>query len=109
MSQKINGKLQTRPFLPELNEALKKTALENGIAYWDLYNTMGGKDSMVKWVKAKPSLASSDYTHFTQNGANTVGEMLYTSLYNDYQIFKLDYQLSKLKNVNSNNQKKKKS
>lgn len=109
MSQKLNGKLQTRPFLPELNEALKKTALENGIAYWDLYNTMGGKDSMVKWVKAKPSLASSDYTHFTQKGANTVGEMLYTSLYNDYQIFKLDHQLSKLKNVDSKNQKKKKS
>ncbi len=101
MSMKINGKLQTRPFLKELNEALKKTALDQGIAYWDLFHTMGGTDSMVAWVKSKPSLASSDYTHFSQKGANAVGEMLYTAFYNDYQIYTLNKQVNSIKDVSS--------
>ena len=109
MSLKINGKLQTRPFLPELNEALKKTALDNGIAYWDLFHTMGGPNSMLEWVKAKPSLANSDYTHFSQKGANSVGEMLYTALYNDYQIYTLTHQVKQLKHVEPNKSKKSKS
>ena len=96
MSMKINGVLQTRPFLYELNESLKSMALQNGIAYWDLFNTMGGKNSMIEWVKAKPALANSDYTHFSQKGADSVGEMLFTALYNDYQIYTLSHQVKLL-------------
>lgn len=96
-SKKVKGQFQTLPFLPELNTALKNTALSNGIAYWDLYQTMGGNGSMIEWVKAKPSLANSDYIHFSQKGANLVGEMLFTAFYNDYQIYKLTHQVATLK------------
>ena len=96
MGTKINGVLQTRPFLRELNEALKNTALQNGIAYWDLFNTMGGQNSMLEWVKAKPALAHSDYTHFSQKGADKVGEMLFTSFFNDYLIYTLQHQIQNM-------------
>ena len=105
MSLKINGKFQTRPFLPELNIGLKEMASEHGIAYWDLYHTMGGENSMIEWVKSKPSLANSDYTHFSQKGADLVGEMLYTAIYNDYKIYQLTHQLSKIEDVASKQNK----
>jgi lysophospholipase L1-like esterase len=40
-----------------------------------MYDAMGGKDSMVRWVEV--GLAGSDYVHFTRAGANKVGKMLY--------------------------------
>ena len=50
-------------------------AAEEQIAYWSMYDAMGGKDSMVRWVEV--GLAGSDYVHFTRAGANKVGKMLY--------------------------------
>jgi hypothetical protein len=40
-----------------------------------MYDAMGGKDSMVRWVEI--GLAGSDYVHFTRAGANKVGKILY--------------------------------
>jgi hypothetical protein len=49
-------------------------AAEEGIAYWSMYNAMGGHGSMVQWKKN--GLAGSDYVHFTRTGAKKVGKML---------------------------------
>ena len=58
--------------LPHL---LRKMAAEEQIAYWSMYDAMGGKDSMVRWVEN--GLAGSDYVHFTRSGANNIGKKLY--------------------------------
>lgn len=74
MSTRIDGNMVTYPMIPYLDQLLQKMAQEEGIAYWSLYNAMGGKDSMVSWVKK--GLAGHDYVHFTRAGANKVGQML---------------------------------
>ena len=78
MSTSIDGNMQTYPLLPRIVEALKQAANESGIAYWDLYAAMGGRNSMVKWVDSQ--LAGTDYVHFTPKGARHVGKMLYETL-----------------------------
>jgi hypothetical protein len=55
---------------------LRKMAHEEQIAYWSMYNAMGGENSMVKWVEI--GLAGSDYVHFTRSGANKIGTSLGT-------------------------------
>jgi len=75
MSTNIDGQMTTYPLVPYMDKLLKKMAAEEQIAYWSMYDAMGGKDSMVRWVEV--GLAGSDYVHFTRAGANKVGRMLY--------------------------------
>ena len=74
MSTRINGEMKTYPMVPYLDRMLRKMAHEEQIAYWSMYNAMGGENSMVKWVEI--GLAGSDYVHFTRSGANKIGKIL---------------------------------
>jgi hypothetical protein len=89
MSTKQGGKLQTYPLLEATVEGMREAALENGAAFWNMYEVMGGKNSMIGWVKTKPSLAAPDYIHFTSKGADRIAELFYESLmfYYDYYNF----------------------
>lgn len=97
MSRNIDGEMKTWPMLPELNEALKDSVLKNGGAYWDMFNAMGGKNSMPVWVKSQPALASTDYIHFTLRGAQKISEMIHFAIYNDYAAFQLRKKIEELK------------
>ena len=74
MSTRIDGEMKTYPMVPYLDRMLRKMAHEEQIAYWSMYNAMGGENSMVKWVEI--GLAGSDYVHFTRSGANKIGKIL---------------------------------
>ena len=89
MSRNIGGKMKTWRYLKELNTELKKVVLENGAAYWDMFEAMGGENSMPKWVKSTPPLAATDYVHFSSKGAKKISEMLFFALMNDYNAYKL--------------------
>jgi lysophospholipase L1-like esterase len=90
MSKKVNGHLQSYPFLKETIQRLKESALENGAAYWDMYEVMGGENSMIDWVQNKPALGSPDYIHFTSKGAEKIANLFFESLmiYYDYANFR---------------------
>ena len=75
MSTRIDGEMTTYPLVPYMDKLLKKMAEEEQIAYWSMYDVMGGKNSMVHWVEV--GLAGSDYVHFTRAGANNIGKKLY--------------------------------
>ena len=89
MGTSKNGRMVTRPYLPQLVDSLKATALRNNAAYWDLYRMMGGENSMAQWVKHKPALAGPDYTHFTPAGAQKVGDALSRSFLTCYDFYRL--------------------
>ena len=75
MSTNIDGKMTTYPLVPYMDQQLKKMAREENIAYWSMYDAMGGFESMVTWHDK--GLAGSDYVHFTRAGANNIGKKLY--------------------------------
>jgi len=87
MSTKIKDKYVTYEYLPAVVEALRQAALSTGSGYWDMYDAMGGHNSMPSWVNAEPELARPDYTHFSPRGAKLVASMFYNALileYNNY-------------------------
>lgn len=86
MSTVVNGRRQTYPRLPGIVDSLRIAATESGAAYWDIYGAMGGENSMMQWVAARPALAGSDYVHFTLAGSKKVGDMFCDALllYYDY-------------------------
>lgn len=87
MSIKEQTDFVTYPFLPEVRDALKKAAFDEGVAFWDIYEVMGGRNSMPSWVAADPPLAGPDYIHFTPRGARKVAELFYKSLSEDYKAY----------------------
>ena len=80
MARKNGLVFESYPLLEELTHQLRNELLSRGIAFWDLYDVMGGSGSMVKWVDAKPALAVRDYIHFTPKGASKVGGSLVQAL-----------------------------
>ncbi|MBX2972071.1 MAG: hypothetical protein KF797_03120 [Flavobacteriales bacterium] len=84
MSIKDGETYVTRPFVEEVRDAMKANTLAQGAVFWDMYEAMGGRNSMVSWVEADPPLAATDYTHFSPQGAKKVGELFFTALINDF-------------------------
>lgn len=82
-----DGVYQTDPSVPILVEVQKRMAKDNKLAFWSLYDAMGGSGSMVKWVEGDTAFANKDYTHFNFKGAHKAGKLLFSKLlseYNDY-------------------------
>ncbi len=87
MSKLIDGNYETYPLLPYCVEQLKKAALRCGANYWDLYETMGGKNSMPSWVEK--GLGRSDHVHFSIKGATIAGQLFYEALIAEYLKFEV--------------------
>lgn len=86
MSIKQGTSYVTYPFLEEIRNAIKKAVLDSDCAFFDMYDCMGGKNSMPGWVDQ--NLASTDYIHFSPQGARKIATLLYTALINDYNAYK---------------------
>jgi lysophospholipase L1-like esterase len=82
------GDYVSYPSVAMIRDAQRNAAFRADCAFWDLYEVMGGKNSMPSWVFAKDPLAIKDFTHFTQKGANIVSEMLYEALIKEYNFAK---------------------
>lgn len=74
MLTSINGELQTYPMLPLMDATLRAMCAEQHIAYWSLFQAMGGKGSMAQWQEK--NFARSDGIHFSQKGAAHAGNLL---------------------------------
>ena len=85
MSTNVKGEKQTYPQLEPTIEILKQVCAETGIAFWNLYEAMGGHNSMIKWVDA--NLAGKDYLHFTREGASKVADMLFNTYLMYYRFY----------------------
>ncbi len=101
-SYKVEDKFETIPGVPLLVEIQKNIAKENNIAFWNLYENMGGYNSMIKWVEADTALANKDYTHLNFRGASLVSKMMLKSLMKGYEnwqneIMMLNSKISKSK------------
>lgn len=86
-SYRKDGVYQTDPSVPILVETQKRLAKENKLAFWSLYDAMGGNGSMVKWVEGDTVYANKDYTHFNFKGAHRVGKLLFKKLMSEYSDY----------------------
>jgi hypothetical protein len=82
-----DGVFQTDPSVPIMVKAQKRMAEDNQVAFWSLYDAMGGEGSMVKWVEGDTVFANKDYTHFNFKGAHKVGKLLFSKLMSEYKDY----------------------
>ncbi len=79
-----DGVYETDPGVLPMIETQKRIAKKNKLAFWSLYDAMGGNGSMVKWVEGDTALANKDYTHFNFKGAHKIGKLFYDKLISEY-------------------------
>ncbi len=82
MSKLENGVFVSYPLLPYCVNQMKKVSLEAGAGFWDLFQAMGGLNSMPSWVEQ--GLAGSDYIHFSNKGASIASELFFEAFGAEY-------------------------
>jgi lysophospholipase L1-like esterase len=85
MSVKVGTEYLTHPLLEVTRDAIKREVLESGCVFFDMYDCMGGKNSMASWVEAK--MAATDYIHFSPQGARKMATLFYSALINEYNNY----------------------
>ncbi|MFV0554258.1 MAG: hypothetical protein ACK5LR_06085 [Mangrovibacterium sp.] len=71
--------------IPQLKAVQYEIAMQYGCAFWDLEHYISQEGGIVKWATTSPSLARSDYLHFTKYGARKVGSKLSELLINELE------------------------
>lgn len=77
-----DGTLVTRPVVKRIVLAQRRVAYEQGCAFWNTWEAMGGEGSMAKWYRS--GLGGGDLTHPTRGGARRIGSMLFAALMDGY-------------------------
>ncbi len=72
-SQRHQGQFVTMPVIPMLIQAQEKIAFENKLLFWNLFDAMGGENSMAGFANSTPALANKDYTHLNFAGGRKIG------------------------------------
>jgi hypothetical protein len=60
-------------------------AFENGMAFYNMFASMGGAGTIVKWADSTPTLAGHDYVHPNGRGAELLGNIFFESFMKDYE------------------------
>jgi LysM repeat protein len=75
-------KSRPSPYTIEVRKMIMEEAQKAGAAWWDLYEIMGGSESVRDWRKA--DLAYLDFIHFTKKGYILQAELLYQAFLEAY-------------------------
>lgn len=74
------GEVRTMPGVRNLVRYQQVLAAESGVAFWNLFEAMGGNESMQKLVDAKPAMANRDYTHINFKGGRHLARIFFETL-----------------------------
>lgn len=72
-SKRSQGQFVTMPVIPFLIQAQEKIAYDNKLMFWNLFEAMGGENSMAGFANSKPAFANKDYTHLNFAGGRVIG------------------------------------
>lgn len=81
------GDVKTMPGVKNLVAYQQQIAAETHIAFWNLFQAMGGEGSMADMVHSKPSKANLDYTHINFKGGQYLSHFLYDALVEGKNIY----------------------
>lgn len=82
---KIDGEYRTGDGVEPLLAVQQQVAQQFHCAFFNLYEAMGGYNSMKAWVEKHPILAGIDYTHFNQSGSAKIGRLIANAILNEYE------------------------
>ena len=82
---RYNGEYRTAIGMPNLLEIQAKLAYNHQMCFFNLFETMGGENSIVKWANQKPALANKDYIHPNGKGTEILAQKIFQAMINDFK------------------------
>ncbi|HTS27488.1 MAG TPA: SGNH/GDSL hydrolase family protein [Bryobacteraceae bacterium] len=83
---RYRGVLRPLAGIDDIIAAQQSACRENGCAYWNTRERMGGKGSMRDWVLS--GLGQPDYVHFTSAGYRRLAAVLFADILQQYQAYR---------------------
>jgi lysophospholipase L1-like esterase len=82
----MSGHVTVRPAsVDAMVGAQREVAFEEGCAFFDSVNAMGGAGSIRTWLRHRPGLAEPDLKHLNHRGRDMMGEMMFRALIAGYE------------------------
>ena len=78
-------KNKPNPGILQVREQIIRYAVDNGLAFYDLYRAMGGQHSAKSWTEN--ALLSRDGIHLTKDGYEYQGNLFYHALMKGYNFY----------------------
>ena len=75
-----DGRVRTMPGIRHLAAWQQRLAADSGIAFWNLFEAMGGEGSMARLAEAVPPMANRDYAHINFLGGKHLADLLFEAL-----------------------------
>lgn len=81
----FHQKSKINPGVQQIREQIIKYAVENGLAFYDMYRATGGEYSASSWTENL--LLSRDGVHLTRDGYEYQGNLFYHALMKGYNLY----------------------
>ena len=75
-----SGQYITDPVVPILVRQQNEIAKKNKVAFWNLYYSMGGENTIANWADGDTTYAYKDYMHVNERGANRIAGIFLNKL-----------------------------
>lgn len=85
MAFRYNGRYRTALGISELLVTQALLAKRHQFAFYNLFQSMGGEGTIIRWANHQPALAIKDYVHPTEDGSQLIGAKLFKAFQNDYK------------------------
>lgn len=93
-----SGQIETVPALEKLVALEQKVAADEGVAFFNTFEAMGGNGTMAKWYAAEPRLVGADFIHPMPAGAKIVGNLLFKAIVDGYNKHKTRKRMAEVSN-----------
>ncbi|MDA3861500.1 MAG: hypothetical protein PF445_09760 [Melioribacteraceae bacterium] len=80
LGQKKGNKMVTHPEIKRFVSVQESIAIKGKVAFWNMFEAMGGENSVSGWVEASPPLAFKDYCHLTWDGGEVISNKIVDAL-----------------------------
>ena len=84
---RYDGEYRSAIGIDSLIKVQAALAFETNSAFYNQFETLGGKNSIVDWATRNPSLANKDYVHPNHRGAEILGNYFFEAILNDYEKY----------------------
>ena len=81
----FRAKNKPNPGILTIRQQIIQYAVENGLAFYDMYRALGGENSAKAWRES--ALLTSDGIHLTKNGYEYQGNLFYHALMKGYNLY----------------------
>ena len=87
-AERVGENIVSRNIVARLAAAQRRVAQQQGCAFYDTYEAMGGAGTVERWKKLDPPLIAPDLRHPTLTGQRYIGNALYQALMQAYASYR---------------------